>query len=270
MNSLFSASAPACGLYNASHDEALEAGSASYNPTSAARIIERDLSMLLYWDRSLRSVLVERPEACRELIRSSSLLERPCELVSSLTPDLSLPLRPWGVDHYLLRRLARAGYKPTPEDYRRADQLREWQHRSFSSAFLPSLLEHLREEPRLGRIAFTGESVFAADMGAVERALCRFDGRMIMKRPLSGSGRGLRRITGELTRQERQWITATIRHQGGLECQRLYDRAYDFAMEFMADAPGVFRLTGYSEFTTFPLRRLAGGSRDIRRARGDP
>ena len=78
MNSLFSAIAPAFGLFYASHDEALEAGSASYNPSSAARLIERDLSMLLYWDRSLRSVLVERPEACRELIRSSSLLERPC------------------------------------------------------------------------------------------------------------------------------------------------------------------------------------------------
>jgi hypothetical protein len=250
MKTLFSVSAPAFGLFNASHDEALEAGTASYNPSSAARLIERDLSMLLYWDRSLRGVLVERPEACRELIRSSSLLERPCELVSSLTPDLSLPLRPWGVDHYLLRRLARAGYKPTPEDYRRADQLREWQHRSFSSALLPSLLDALRSCPALGRLTFTGESVFARTMGDVESALRRFDGRMIMKRPLSGSGRGLRRITGELTRQERQWITATIRHQGGLECQRLYDRAYDFAMEFMADAPGVFRLTGYSEFTT--------------------
>jgi len=250
MNSLFSAIAPAFGLFNASHDEALVAGDASYTPSSAARLISRDLSMLLYWDRSLRSFYTEHPEECREFARRSSLLVRDCEPVSALRPDASLPLRPWGVDRYLLSRLAEAGFSPSPEDYRRASELLGLQHRSFSSAFLPSLLEHLREEPRLGRIAFTGESVFAADMGAVERALCRFDGRMMMKLPLSGSGRGTRCVTGEMGEKERQWAEASIERQGGLECQRLYDKEADFAMELCADEPGKFRLTGYSEFYT--------------------
>lgn len=250
MNSLFSVSAPAFGLFNASHDEALEAGDASYTPSSAARLISRDLSMLLYWDRSLRSFYTEHPEECREFARRSSLLVRDCSPVSALHPDASLPLRPWGVDRYLLGRLARAGYSPSEEDYRRADELRRLQHRSFSSAFLPVLLSRLAGEPRLSRIKFTGESVFARTMSEVESALSRFDGRMIMKLPLSGSGRGTRCVTGDMKPQERQWAIGAIERQGGLECQRLYDKAADFAMELCADEPGVFRITGYSEFFT--------------------
>ena len=93
---------------------------------------------------------------------------------------------------------------------------------------------------------------------------------ILLKAPLSGSGKGLRHVnfnanenpnensqqTSPLKKVE-SWANALIRRHGYLTAEPYYTKVQDFAMEFIADATGC-RFIGYSLFVTDSHGRYIG------------
>jgi len=65
--------------------------------------------------------------------------------------------------------------------------------------------------------------------------------------PLSGSGKGLMWILGDMTDKQTDWCRRVIRQQGGVVAEPVLRKVLDFAMEFYLDG-GACRFAGYSLF----------------------
>lgn len=266
---------PVYGLFNAWHDEALAADIPNFTPTAAARAISRDLALLPFWSSACGSAVVADTEECARFIASLPLLERGGRLAASLPATAGGIVEPWGWDKPVLRSLQKAGIEPRADGGHIA-MLRRLQNRLTSSRLLPTLLEALRESEALRGVEFTGHSRFAHSPAEVRAAIAD-GGQYMLKRPLSGSGRGLLAVGGgRLNAREAAWAEAACRRCGGLEVQRRCDVVMNFALEFHKPLDGGFRFTGCSEFASarggaYGGNYLSAGSRrgaDVCRAAG--
>lgn len=246
--------APVYGLFNAWHDEALAAGVENFTPSQAARTISHDLALLPFWSSACGSAVVPNVEECTRFIESLPLLRRDGRLVSSLRDTTDGVVEPWGWDKPVLRSLRKAGIE-TAIDSQRIAAIERLQNRQTSSQFLPSLLDALRSCEALRGVEFTGLSLFAHTFAEVLAAIAD-GGRYMLKRPLSGSGRGLMAVKGgTLNAREAAWAQAACRRYGGLEVQRLCSVVMNFALEFYKPHDGGYRFIGCSEFAN-----AAGGA----------
>ena len=103
-------------------------------------------------------------------------------------------------------------------------------------------------------------------------------GHILLKAPLSGSGKGLRHVnfndndngngasvvatdassaSASALKKVESWANALIRRHGYLTAEPYYPKVLDFAMEFIADATGC-RFIGYSLFVTDSHGRYIG------------
>lgn len=79
---------------------------------------------------------------------------------------------------------------------------------------------------------------------------CDYHGEMfLLKAPWSGSGRGIQKITCELSPSMQGWVKHILKTQGCLIKEPYYNKVVDFAMEFLSDNEGV-HWAGYSLFET--------------------
>lgn len=240
---------PVYGLFNAWHDEALAADIPNFTPSSPARAISRDLALLPFWSSACGSAVVPDAEECARFIASLPLLGRDGRLAASLPATYGGVVEPWGWDKPVLRSLRKAGIEPRADDGHVA-MLRRLQNRLTSSRLLPPLLAALRESEALRGVEFTGHSRFALSPAEVQAAIAD-GGQYMLKRPLSGSGRGLMAVRGgRLNAREAAWVEAACRRCGGLEVQRLCDVVMNFALEFRKPRDGGYSFTGCSEFAS--------------------
>ena len=134
------------------------------------------------------------------------------------------------------------------------DVLCRFQNRRFGSEFLNRLLPRLRSCGELSGLNFVGESHFVESIADAEKIIRGFD-KNVLKRPISGSGRGILITANKLEKRELDWCAASCRKNGGLEIQRYYRKFMDFAMEFRKEKGKPYEFLGYSEFQT----GIAGG-----------
>lgn len=74
--------------------------------------------------------------------------------------------------------------------------------------------------------------------------------QVVLKTPWSGSGRGLMKLSlAGLTPSAEGWILRTLRTQGCIMAEPLYNKVCDFAMEFRSEG-GAVSFVGYSLFET--------------------
>lgn len=77
-------------------------------------------------------------------------------------------------------------------------------------------------------------------------------GRVVLKAPLSGSGKGIRFVSGELMETDRGWCRRIIERQGAVVVEERLEVVQEFAMLFEYDAAGsggiALRFRGYSLF----------------------
>lgn len=260
------------GIFNAGHEEALSSGLSSFTASLAARCISRDLSLLPWWGFGCDAVAVSDVEACRRFLEESSLLPRSRRLVSSLAEVRGAELMPWGWDAAIAGEGRRAGLA-TASDGAIA-RVGELQSRRFSSAMLAPLIEQLRSEAALTGMRFTGQSAVATSMGQVESLAGKW-GEVIVKKLISGSGRGKMKAGAEPDKRTAAWIESALRKDGAVEVQPLYARVADFALELTRYRSGECRISGFSEFRSYggayagnflsPLSREGG---DVRRLLG--
>lgn len=229
-------------LFNPEHDLALANFSPHYTPPASAASMAAELALLPLWYSGGGGVVAEGEEnriyldAVRKQFSLSSSLIRYAEM-SSLINE---PIIPWGWNPALRKQLLSCGVQaerlPSMDELLR---LRDYSGRQHAVRLLRELQA---EEP-----SFCGESHYFTSLDELLAYLSSFPGDKLLKMPLSGSGKGLIRILGEITDKQTDWCRRVIRGQGGVVAEPLLHKAQDFAMEFCLEQ-GKTRFTGYSLF----------------------
>lgn len=155
---------------------------------------------------------------------------------------------PWGWNPALVRRLANAGVAPAllPSAECLRD-IRTVSHRSLAIR----VLRQVREEASADlKPLLCGESREVSDEGVLRTLIGHTPDGLLLKAPLSGSGRGLIRAGNAYVHPVSGWCRGTLGVQGSVIVEPLYNKVCDFAMEFYADGKGAVAFKGYSLFET--------------------
>jgi len=172
------------------------------------------------------------------------IMERDLEALADYLPKVELSYNPmapvWGWDKPFVNLLRKKGYNHLPSD-EQLDVLRELSSRKTAVEVLADILEKGNDLPLVGR------SEFVTTAARLDEAVSEVP--LIMKEPLSGSGRGLRFVYTSPTEAQMNWARRCIRQQGGVVLEPLYDKIADFALEFLATENDV-EYTGLSVFET--------------------
>ena len=178
-------------------------------------------------------------------------------------------LRPWGWDSAVAERFKKMGY-PTPQlpSDDSLNALRQCSERGVAHRFLRTFIQGHPSS------IYIGESLIIRTIEAIAPYAERH-GHILLKAPLSSSGKGLRHINNNdndsvddnchsdgygakpkstptlssTLKKVESWANALILRHGYLTAEPYYDKVQDFAMEFMVDATGC-RFIGYSFFAT--------------------
>ena len=95
-----------------------------------------------------------------------------------------------------------------------------------------------------------GESRYCATEAEALAAMQQY-GRSVVKSPWSSSGRGVRYVPQPVPDNHLLgWMRGVLRQQGGIMVEPLYNKVYDFGIEFMANADGTIDYLGLSLFDT--------------------
>lgn len=228
-------------FFNPAHDMALANNTPFYKSPDEIVRMAYDLAVLPGWYSSGGKVKIDEWRQV-DLLRSQSV-------GTGLFPDTEWTLEwesgeyvPWGWDPALLHRLRRAGVDeeclPTDSQMERIRYLSGRQR-------CVEMLEELKSVPGM-----CGEAVVCRSLHEVGIYMSEV-GRIVLKSPWSGSGRGLMKVSSATWSQSVEgWVERILRTQGEVMAEPLYERACDFAMEFFADGTGNLFFLGYSWFET--------------------
>ena len=149
---------------------------------------------------------------------------------------------PWGWNMQLKERLLREG---VPAAELPSDAELEFIKENSRRELAVELLEHLNGGYD-GRIVSSRYRIVAHSLQEIEEFLEKM-WRVVLKAPLSGSGKGVRFVTGELMETDRGWCRRTLESQGAVIVEERLDVVQEFAMLFEVGAGGI-KFLGYSMF----------------------
>ena len=87
-------------------------------------------------------------------------------------------------------------------------------------------------------------------MEVVKQAMAQ-NGKSVLKSPWSSSGRGVRYVeTAAPDAHLEGWAANVVKRQGGIMVEPLYNKVYDFGLEFFCNADGTIDFKGISLFAT--------------------
>ena len=235
-------------LFNPEHDMALAAGLANFTPPRAGRLLRHDLSFLpAVWAKQDDAVLVDDVDYAWKQYKTACL-SKSCnfignnELSRMASIDKTLEIEPWGWDLSVRNHLLRCGVPVSSlpdNDYLRI--IKEISHRGWSAK---NLL------PQLTKTGDTiGEAKTAHDLEEIKSYLSIYH-RVVVKSPWSCSGRGVRYVDENSSKQLEGWFNNIIKHQGCVLMEPYYDKIIDFGMEFECNGKGTIEYRGLSLFKT--------------------
>ena len=200
----------------------------------------------------------------RHFIAPRNIREMARDLASLLEVIESDELLVWGWDHAIKVQLQRMGIAeealPTDDAL---TALRKCSERQSAHHLLRAFHADHPDGP------YTGESIIAHDIDEIASYTTQH-GHIILKDPLSSSGKGLRHVslplspsrrgeTSEASEHSREdmsslekvesWANALINRHGYLTAEPYYNKVQDFAMEFRVEGEAC-RFIGYSFFNT--------------------
>lgn len=152
---------------------------------------------------------------------------------------------PWGWNAVLKRKLMEEGW---PEEMLPSDEELDFIRENSRRELAVELLESLQG---VG-IVLADYRIIARSMEEIESFLQNHN-RVVLKAPLSGSGKGIRFVTGELMETDRGWCRNTLQKQGAVIVEQRMEILQEFAMLFectpAAEKPyGNVTFRGYSMF----------------------
>lgn len=237
-------------IYNPSHDEALAINREQYCPSSAARRTgEKFWDIARQW-AAPEDVILHLPDdgSLRGAVFCG--VEGHEKGAADFDWNVVTTIEPWGWDRHIVGVLRKLG---APErllpSLERLDRIRDLSSRRTTVR----VLEHLRCKPLCAGV-LSAESRWCTAEEEVHDATVAFGGVAMLKQPWSCSGRGVWRTTMDELSAEgspaSSRVRKTLREQGAVEAEPVYDRLADFAMEFYADHDGGVRYEGLSLFDT--------------------
>lgn len=230
-------------LFNPDHDLALGNFSPNYTPPASAVLMAEELALLPLWYGEDSHVVAEGAENQLHFERLKQLLPVSASLLISWDELADLPCQPivpWGWNPALRKRMLFHGVRE--DQLPTMDALMQLRNDANRRHAVRMLAELQSEEP-----AFCGESHHFTSLDALLAYLSSTRGDKLLKMPISGSGKGLIRVLGEITDKQTDWCRRVIRDQGGVVAEPLLNKVVDFAMEFYL-SEGVARFAGYSLF----------------------
>ncbi|MGL4852618.1 MAG: hypothetical protein ACRC3Z_08255 [Phocaeicola sp.] len=225
-------------VFNPEHDLVLGSNEPHYIPPKAIGKMAVDLALLPLWYASKGAeVLAESTLSVQSYMNSLAL--KPQATLAYSDHSLYAKVYPWGWNGFIKARLIREGVmeKVLPKTSELI-KIREISGRKLAVEVLNEL------SPEWGR----GEAVL---LRTLEQAEAFVEGieKTILKAPWSSSGKGLRFTTGLCDDLLSGWIKRTLKSQGYVVGEPLYNKVKDFAMEFES-SNGAVRFVGYSIFET--------------------
>lgn len=176
---------------------------------------------------------------------TNDITEKLYSQASLLAPQAVIP---WGWNQSLIHQLKKAGLSPAllPSS-RKMNDIRRISHRSLAVQLLRKIKEQAsdRLKPWL-----CGTSKEIASEDELRTLIEKQTTELLLKAPVSGSGRGLIRASGKYAHPLSGWCRNTLQAQGSVIVEPYYNKVCDFAMEFSADGQGDIHFAGYSLFET--------------------
>lgn len=210
-----------------------------------------DLSALpAWWAFPGDTVCVRRPDETRQWAGANTVWLPSLEWADGESLPAGAEVCPWGWNPMLVRRLVLAGVSSVslPDE----EMLRRFRRESSRHRAV-ELLAWLRgTESAVGRQwggRLCGEAFYCTDEAEIARLLSCYPDA-ILKAPWSGSGKGLRLGRSGYVPPLSGWCRRVLRGQGGVVVEPLYNKVYDFAMEFRSDGQGRVVYEGLSRFFT--------------------
>ncbi|MEA4916631.1 hypothetical protein [Proteiniphilum sp.] len=232
-------------LFNPENDLALANFTPNYTPPASAIRMAEELAVLPIWYAGKDTKVIasgELNQSYLEIVRKVLPVEASLISFSDIALYPSRKIVPWGWNPTLRRKLISYGVDEralvSPEDLMR---LRNYSSRRHAV----EILQELQTE----ETGCCGESRFFTDTDELYVWLQSVPGNKVLKMPLSGSGKGLIWILGEITDKQCDWCRRVVREQGGVVAEPMLAKMQDFAMEFYLHE-GEARFTGYSMFNT--------------------
>ncbi len=165
---------------------------------------------------------------------------------STIGGEGAVEIVPWGWNRCLRDRLLKEGVSAEllPDDAE-LDFIRVNSRRELAVELLERLHERVCSERKPCSIISPAYRIVARTMEDIEKFL-QSSRRVVLKAPLSGSGKGVRFVSGELMKTDRGWCKRTLLRQGAVIVERRMDVVQEFAMLFECGEKVSFR--GYSLF----------------------
>lgn len=240
-------------IFNPEHDLALAFGGTNYTPPPMARLLRRDLQMLLAWiGNEGDSILSQDIVPDDQWMNSINSLYGIGQNVASVAqiPDFDT-FTPWGWNLFMRRRLFLDGAKecalPSLTDI---DNIRRLSHRRISIEIHNRFLNKVSGLEDITPKEFTNLD----DVLDFARLYpCAYT-----KAPWSSSGKGIYRALDINGLDFTRWVSGIIKRQGSIMCERPLDAVLDFAMEFKCNA-GKTEFIGYSVFNNDTHSSFSGG-----------
>lgn len=242
-------------VYNPSHDEALAVDRVAYCPSSAARRTgARWWDVARHWAAPDDYILRLPDDGSVGAARFCSVGSGSEYFAAQFDWSRVNEIAPWGWDRHIAGVLRKLGApdRLIPSDSQLA-ALRQLSSRHTAVRVLDAL--YSSGDAALPESIVRARSEWCVSEGEVNIAIENFGGRAMLKQPWSCSGRGVWR-SDSLSSANR--VRKTLREQGAVEVEPLYDRMADFAMEFFADQSGCVRYEGLSIFETHEGGGYAG------------
>ena len=148
---------------------------------------------------------------------------------------------PWGWNHSLKKRLINEGIDPAilpSED--ELQFIRSNSRREFA------LDVHSRLSCKRSQVIGTDYRIIAKNINEIE-AFISTNGSVVLKSPLSGSGKGIRFVKERLSESDEGWCRRTLDKQGSVIVERRFEIIKECAMLFECHYDGI-DFIGYSLF----------------------
>ena len=229
-------------IFNPWHDMALANFTPYYRVPSGIIRMSNDLSFLPVWYAPDDALIYVADKSTVETFRShiSGFKDFSCERFVS--DAVSCVIMPRGWSPALVQMLSACGTDVSLlPDSASLDKIRYLSGRQRCVEVL-SLLSSV--------CGTCGEAFCCNNLKEV-RIHLETNGRLILKAPWSGSGRGLYRVCCQSWNANVEgWISRILRTQGCVMAEPIYNKVCDFAMEFYSSSEGDITFAGYSLFET--------------------
>ena len=199
-------------IFNPEHDLCLASGDVNFIPPAAAVRFAQEGKWI---EKFMRA-----PGSVADSGSCSGCGSCSC----SCSGNCAAQVVPWGWNAVLKRKLIGEGW---PQEELPSDEELEFIREHSRRELAVELLESLQ-----------GVGIVPADYRIIARSMAEIESflqnhnRIVLKAPLSGSGKGIRFVTGELMETDRGWCRKTIQKQGAVIVEQRMEIQQEFAMLF--------------------------------------